>query len=249
MGLIGDVAGQIIGGIAGIGQGFVQRKTDQINARTNFDQNMKMSQYQSSKDLEMWNMANQYNSPSSQMARYTSAGLNPNLIYGTGTASAGNTATTLPKYQAPTYQQNYKPLLNMTDILSQYQDYRLRQAQIDNVKQDTVNKASVAALNAIAATYKPMLSEADWYNKKEIGLQNQVKTDTMLEYYQKQKGAELTRTQADVVGKIIDNAINQIELNWAKPNQWINAGSKIMGSFGIANIGRKLAGAPKYYKK
>lgn len=33
---------------------------------------------------------NEYNTPSSQIARYQAAGLNPNLIYGTGQASAGN---------------------------------------------------------------------------------------------------------------------------------------------------------------
>lgn len=33
---------------------------------------------------------NEYNSPFNQMSRYQSAGLNPNLIYGSGQASAGN---------------------------------------------------------------------------------------------------------------------------------------------------------------
>lgn len=48
------------------------------------------------RDMEMWRIQNEYNSPSSQMARYQAAGLNPNLIYGQG--SSGN-ATGMPSYQ------------------------------------------------------------------------------------------------------------------------------------------------------
>lgn len=41
---------------------------------------------------------NRYNTPAAQMARYQAAGLSPNLIYGTGSASAGNQAS-LGEYQ------------------------------------------------------------------------------------------------------------------------------------------------------
>lgn len=41
---------------------------------------------------------NRYNAPEQQMARYRAAGLNPNIIYSSGSASAGN-ASTLPAYQ------------------------------------------------------------------------------------------------------------------------------------------------------
>lgn len=49
------------------------------------------------RDIEMWNMQNQYNSPIEQMKRYQEAGLNPNLIYGQGTP--GN-AQNMPTYSA-----------------------------------------------------------------------------------------------------------------------------------------------------
>ena len=39
--------------------------------------------------LSMWNMENEYNLPTNQMARYKDAGLNPNLIYGQSNPSAG----------------------------------------------------------------------------------------------------------------------------------------------------------------
>lgn len=44
------------------------------------------------------NAQNRYNTPAAQMQRYQAAGLSPNLIYGTGSASAGN-QTSLGDYQ------------------------------------------------------------------------------------------------------------------------------------------------------
>lgn len=38
--------------------------------------------YARNKDIQLWMMQNEYNSPKNQMQRYREAGLNPNLIYG-----------------------------------------------------------------------------------------------------------------------------------------------------------------------
>lgn len=42
-------------------------------------------------DMYTWDLANQYNNPSSQMQRLAAAGLNPNLVYGSGNVT-GNTS-------------------------------------------------------------------------------------------------------------------------------------------------------------
>ena len=47
-------------------------------------------------NIKNWQLANEYNSPSNQMSRFKSAGLNPNLIYERG--DSGN-ASSLPAYQ------------------------------------------------------------------------------------------------------------------------------------------------------
>ena len=52
--------------------------------------NKSMLNRQFQNDVKMWNMQNEYNLPKNQMQRYQDAGLNPNLIYGEGSASAGN---------------------------------------------------------------------------------------------------------------------------------------------------------------
>lgn len=61
-------------------------------------QNERMASDQRKFDLKMWNQANLYNSPEMQMERLKKAGLNPNLVYGSGSV-AGQTSGPPPKYQ------------------------------------------------------------------------------------------------------------------------------------------------------
>lgn len=85
-------------------------------------QNMELAQYQFDKNLEMWNLQNQYNTPAAQMQRFRDAGLNPNLIYSQG--SSGN-ASGMPEFHAP-------------------------QANIDTSKADTINNVANAVTNTIS---------------------------------------------------------------------------------------------------
>lgn len=50
--------------------------------------------------LENWNRENAYNSPAAQMARLKAAGLNPNLVYGSGSAGVSGVAGSIPTPQA-----------------------------------------------------------------------------------------------------------------------------------------------------
>lgn len=53
------------------------------------------------RQIEMWHLQNQYNSPAEQMKRFGAAGLNPYLVYSQG--NAGNASGT-PSYQPPHLQ-------------------------------------------------------------------------------------------------------------------------------------------------
>lgn len=68
--------------------------------------NMKLAEYQADRNLELWNLNNEYNTPAKQMERYKAAGLNPNLIYGNGSSSAGNSSSPAAGYNPP----DIKPL-------------------------------------------------------------------------------------------------------------------------------------------
>jgi len=53
------------------------------------------------RNMNAWHLQNEYNAPSQQMARLKAAGLNPNMVYGTGTQAAG-TAGSAPRKEATT---------------------------------------------------------------------------------------------------------------------------------------------------
>lgn len=102
--------------------------------------NLKLAEYQYSKDLEMWNMQNEYNSPKSQMQRYIDAGMNPNLVASQG--SSGN-ATQLPKYNAHPLSP-VDVMGTMIGMLSGYQDLKIKQAQTT----ETESNAKILGIRA-----------------------------------------------------------------------------------------------------
>lgn len=131
----------IIADLASIPLSIIQTRQNAKVQRENTDKtiraNRQLAEYQYGKDLEMWEKQNEYNSPQSQMNRYKQAGINPNMIVSQG--NSGN-ASTLPRYQSPTVRYDYIPKTNLPEVLSRFQDFSLRNAQIDNVKADSENK-------------------------------------------------------------------------------------------------------------
>lgn len=116
--------------------GYTGPGTQNRNVDKTIAANKELAEYQYSKDLEMWERANAYNSPQSQMARLREAGLNPNMVYGSGSA-AGNTSSQLPKFQAPNVNYDYRSPIDLGSMIGLYQNIQLRGAQIDNVKAQT----------------------------------------------------------------------------------------------------------------
>lgn len=96
-----------------------------------------MYKWQRGDALADWQMQNQYNSPAAQMKRYTEAGLNPHLIYGSSnqngpvvrSTNAGSYNPEAPKYNSS----------GITNALSQFVDMEARQAQTNNVKLQAEN--------------------------------------------------------------------------------------------------------------
>lgn len=105
------------------------------NLATNAAQNKankKQAEYQYSTAQEQWNLANLYNDPKNQMIRLAEAGLNPNLVYGSN-AVTGNTTSPAESYKAA------KQEFNAPQVLQQYQDFQLKEAQTDNIKTNSEN--------------------------------------------------------------------------------------------------------------
>lgn len=228
MGLLGS----IVGGIAGIGQSLIDARNQRRNVDMTNQANMNLAQYQYSKDLEMWNRANEYNSPSAQMARFQQAGLNPNLIYGGSVSGAsGNTATSLPKFQAPQLSYNYKSPMNLLTMLSEFQNFNIKQAQTDNLRAIADRNKSLANVErAIQGEkiYKWIQDSAkSGYQMTNENLRmiiNNVIADTERDY----RNSQILKNQADASRTITDKAIRDIQLNFMK-------------RIGMTDVGRMLS--------
>lgn len=100
----------------------------------------KMHALQRSEALSDYHMQNEYNHPSSVMARLREGGLNPNLVYGNGQAVEPSAKTNM----APV--ENWNPTAPRLDLgavaesgISAYYNTQVQQAQIDNLRtQNTV---------------------------------------------------------------------------------------------------------------
>ena len=167
----------VLGGMLGLGSLFNESSNAALAAqvsRENTDKTIQaqkdMAQYAYTKDVEMWDRANAYNNPVQQMARLRDAGLNPMLLYGTGTAaSAGNAASSMPHYQAPNLEYKYVPNTpNFGAAITQFQNLAMMSAQVDNVKaqtnatlQKTANDALTNVILAADANVAPALRAAE----------------------------------------------------------------------------------------
>lgn len=121
-------------------------KKENAKARA-FSQSESELAYQ--RDQDMWHMQNAYNSPREQMERLKAAGLNPNLVY--GATAPGNQSGSAPTY-TPAQGKFGLPKFSIPDMLSMYQGFQMRQAQIENVKAGTQNtEAATDNLNARTA--------------------------------------------------------------------------------------------------
>lgn len=125
---------------AGMFSGFGNLIGSMINADASYRNtqstnvaNMLIAQYGYDQQKEMIRQQNEYNSPLQQLKRYTEAGLNPNLIYGEGKASAGNQSD-IAKLQAPNLQTPHIDFgdLGVTSGVTAY--LQMKQLELQNKK-------------------------------------------------------------------------------------------------------------------
>lgn len=136
--LIAGAASAVGTGVNAYAQGKMNRKTRAWNE--------KMYGIQRADALADWNMMNEYNSPQAQMARLKAAGLNPNLVYGSGadmpSATVRGTDTKGWNPEAPDYGSI---VTQATGQIAQFQNMAVQAAQTNNLEtQNTVLLQEVA---------------------------------------------------------------------------------------------------------
>lgn len=152
--------------------------------------NMYLAKYQNDRNLQLWNMQNEYNAPIQQMARLKEAGLNPNLVYGNG--SAVNVANAPAPTQVPHIgaYTNYAPYASgMASSINSVFDNLLKIANIRKTNQETSN------LNEYQNNMKLQGSNL----RIEMALKNMTLAKTRLErkYWERNFELEMLQRQAD----------------------------------------------------
>lgn len=142
-----------------------------IGARKQHKRNIELADKARQHDVNMWNMQNQYNTPQMQMQRLTEAGLNPHLMYGQG--NTGN-ASTPQKAPVPEVGNELTSLsqMSLAPVLSMYQDWRVKNAQIENLNANadaTRQNATLTALRQLTQDYtnKRMAVQLPWVDLQE----------------------------------------------------------------------------------
>lgn len=129
-----------ITGAAGIASSFLNAGSQRRTNRDSQAWNEKMFELQGQRDMANWHMTNEYNSPQAQMKRLQEAGLNPNLVYGNG--SAVNTASS-PHASAPAGWNPKAPEMDLgspaRSAIDTFFNVKMKDAQLDNLQaQNTV---------------------------------------------------------------------------------------------------------------
>lgn len=103
-----------------------------------------LSKYNYDLEVEQWNRANAYNTPSAQMQRYKEAGLNPNLIYSQSNEASSSAPTAGANFSGgPGYSE-----LEGTRFIDDYTALSQQQLNEKNTEADVNLKNSQADLNA-----------------------------------------------------------------------------------------------------
>lgn len=88
------------------------------------------------KQVEFWNMQNEYNTPANQMKRFQDAGLNPNLIYGQG--NPGNASNT-PNFQVSAHTS---PVGAALEALTSVANLELIKSQVEKNQSESIRTQS-----------------------------------------------------------------------------------------------------------
>lgn len=148
-------------------------------------QNKELAEYNWEQARNMWHEQNEYNSPVAQMQRYRDAGLNPNLIYGSG-SSAGN-ASNAPTPQLPTMR-------SPTDGVD-FRGFSAEMRQNALIDSEIKQKESIVNYNNEAAKAKK--EEAAWTALKAVGEQyNNDANEFMRPYLRRVAEANIKKLEA-----------------------------------------------------
>lgn len=177
-----------IGALAGLGINILSNAaTNAINYGFNQANNRNQQRYndqvynrQRQDALADWTMQNEYNSPRAQMQRYQEAGLNPNLIYGQSNTAQPIRSTDAKSYTPQPFRADTSGISN---ALAQYQDTRMKSAQMDLLsKQQSIADADIilkkAQTNQTLASTEQTLANTNT-TKFDLGVKEAIRNSSL----------------------------------------------------------------------
>lgn len=227
----------IAGGASLLGSVLGSRSQSKTNQK-----NMELARYQNEwqaqenekayqRNLQMWNLQNEYNSPTQQMARLRSAGLNPNLVYGSGVT--GNSAGSTPQYQPADIKRaelsSYRGWnQGLSDAVSKFLAFRFNRAQIENmeaqnklINQQTATEATKQA-NIVSSTAR---SEFDLSQARRLKDVSVSMAEAQMSKAQHDASTAWSQSQQSWIKTNIDRALQEtrIKIGKAEYNQLVQA--------------------------
>lgn len=121
----------------GLLSGKTQYKWNKKLADHQYGQNREFAEWQHQKELELRKWQLGYDSPEEQMKRLKAAGLNPNMVYGSGTQASGSFGPPMKYPDVAPYQMAGVQAPDWGSIGTQFQQARLMDAQTDLTKVKT----------------------------------------------------------------------------------------------------------------
>jgi len=167
----------ILGGLFGMGS---QNSANKAN--------LELAKYQNEWNEKMWHMQNEYNLPKNQMARYLDAGLNPNLIYGSGSASAGN-STSVPT--AANMHVEPLPVPNLGEAVNQV---------VSNIRADRLADADIKQKDSVTE-----------YNKSAAQAKKQEAALTALKVIGERYNNDKNEFERPYLKRIYEANVNKLE--------------------------------------
>lgn len=132
--------GSVIGpAVTGIFQGSQNRRSRQWAE--------KQSWIEHQRNIQLWNMQNEYNHPAAAFERMKGSGFNPNSLFGSGGSGIAGTAGSVTAPRTPDAQFRSPDFTNFNPA-AQYQDTRQKEAQVSLLDEQ---KKAVIANTALTA--------------------------------------------------------------------------------------------------
>lgn len=192
--------GNVLNGAVGMGQDYLQAQINLAQqkdlAKYNAVQQTLLNQQAFDNNVKMWNMQNEYNTPTEQMKRLEAAGMNKNLVYGGGNVT-GNTAGSAPQLEPARFDTGaYHPVDTRMEraqlalaMASQYQQIENQKIHNDLMRQRLV----LAERSADRKDAALMLRNS----RVNSGLTNYIESDKDVRERQKLYDREYSEAMAD----------------------------------------------------